>query len=80
MLRVTIELVPFGDESRKITLLTGNIENVAGNPDVADYVINWTMRRQRHRRRELRGFVRDKGAATLVRRALMDIEEELRRD
>lgn len=43
MLRVTIELVPHGDESRKRTLGTMDIINTgknAGRPEFGDYIVH----------------------------------------
>lgn len=40
MLRVTVELVPFGDESKKHTIATALIWNKDGFGDVSDYGAN----------------------------------------
>jgi hypothetical protein len=69
MLRLTLEMVPFGQEEKKRTIGMLEVSNIGVNENVADYravftkgnlsVTSW-----------VKGFQRSKGAWALVKKAL----------
>lgn len=71
MLRVTLEKVPFGDESQKSTIEVIEISNVFGNELVADYQVKLTTPGSDYTKvTRVRGFPREQGAWNLVIEAL----------
>ena len=75
MLRVTIELVPLGDESRKRTLNVLEIENVGGDGNIGDYHVRLSSenRRGTYQFATVRRFKRARGAVALVIKALIEL-------
>lgn len=71
MLRVTVELVPFGDESRKKTIGIMNIANDGrGSSEVGHYDVRLEDDRDVERNARVLHYQRSRGAWSLVRRAL----------
>lgn len=67
MLRVTVEIVPFGEESRKRTISTLEIGNLQGYGDVCDYICR-LKDGEKDETFYVRNHERKKGAWELIRR------------
>lgn len=71
MLRVTVELVPYGEEFAKRTLYELRICNVGGTQAVGDYdLVLFDKETGEYTSAGLKGFNRDLGALALLKQAL----------
>jgi len=79
MLRVTIEMVPSGDESRRRVVRIMTISNMTGLADVSDYEVHVAgEKRSNARHGFVRGHDRIKlGAWALVARAIKALKLDL---
>jgi len=74
MLRMRIELVPFGREEDKTTLATMLLSNVGGGMHTGSYAVEFTSDKDGKRTCEIRGFPRTRlHAVHLVARALQQL-------
>lgn len=75
MLRVTLEMVPFGVEAAKRTLGVMEISNIGGTPKDGNYKITMSQREKEHfAEAELKHYPRKNGAWSLVLLALGKID------
>jgi hypothetical protein len=75
MLRVTLEMVPFGQEDRKRTIGVLEVSNIGVNEDLGDYLIELEEPDKSGVEVEyIKKYPRSKGAWTLVRRALQRLK------
>lgn len=74
MLRLTLEMVPFGDESKKYNIGTLTISNVGGDGDVGHY--DCWMKQPRHKQTHctISDYPRKHGAWSLVMWVLAKIK------
>ena len=75
MLRVTLEMVPFGIEERKRTIGTIEISNVGGNAASGNYKVRHVRDDGWEGSVELFAFPRKRGAWSLLLRALLPDQE-----
>jgi len=76
MLRVTLEIVPFGIESVKRTIGTLEISNVGGNHKVGSYSVTATDRDGGKHFAQIERYRRGRGGWNLVKKALQIIKFE----
>jgi hypothetical protein len=79
MLRVTIEVVPKGDETRKRPIRVMNISNMSGLADLSDYEVHVVGERHVNKKHGfVRGHERKKlGCWGLVARAIRALKLDL---
>jgi len=73
MIRVTVELLPNGDESKARTLAVARIVNIGGTPERGDYRVTLSRRNEPHsveRTGLLTQFERTRGPWELLHEAL----------
>jgi|GEM_PF-3534192 len=75
MLRVSLDLLPYGDEAKAESLGTMEIGNIKSYGNVADY----SVRLNGKDIAIVKDFVRSQGAWDLVREAIKTLPHELRR-
>ena len=82
MLRVTIELVPGGDERSRRSVGSMTIGNISGLADIGDYVVSVTEGHNPltgaaplDRRFVVRGHPRPQSVWMLVKRAITEMED-----
>lgn len=73
MMRITVEIVPHGDENRKRTIATIELANVKERGRFADYEMTGTEERIGGFRGFVRGHMREHGWMPLVREALQHL-------
>lgn len=69
MLRVTLEMVPFGNEEKKRLIGKMEISNVYGDSEFADYTIKM-VECDFKEAGKIKGFTRCRGAWNLVKEAM----------
>lgn len=74
MLRLTLEMVPFGLEDRKYTIGVVEIANVGGNSKYGNYVAIWKKEGEPDRKIEYKRFDRSTGAWSLVGKILRKLK------
>jgi len=79
MLRVTVEYVPNGDESRKRVIRIMTISNMSGLADMSDYEVHaYSEKPSQRKEGRVRGHERRKfGAWALVSRAIKALKLDL---
>lgn len=71
MLRLILEMIPFGQKDKKRKLGTITIGNIKGNPDVADYQVRGRLWGAREDKQSIiRGFHRSRGCWDLAKLAI----------
>lgn len=74
MIRVTVELVPFGDENKAKVIGSMRIWNdLTGDREISNYGVSLTEESGKVHSKEVKNHIRQEGVWRLIRRALIEV-------